>query len=85
MAIYFPGCLIYISSKPSLVRKRLTILSHVQREPVLPVDLKNGLNSEPVNLSERLDQDMFAAVFITANTIRERIHEAAGGNIKEAQ
>ena len=85
MAIYFPGCLIYISSKPLLVHKRLTILSHVQREPVLPVDLKNGLNSEPVNLSEPLDQDMFAAVFITANTIRDRIHEAAGGNMKKAQ
>ena len=81
----FQGVLFTYLVNRLLVHKRLTILSHVQREPVLPVDLKNGLNSEPVNLSEPLDQDMFAAVFITANTIRDRTHEAAGGNMKKAQ
>ena len=68
-----------------LSTKDLPFYLMYNREQVLPVDLKNGLNSEPVNLSEPLDQDMFAAVFSTANTIRDRIHEAAGGNMKKAQ
>ena len=53
------------------------------REPVLPVDLKNGLNSELASSYDDLsDQDRFEAVFASANTIRVDIHEAAGRNIK---
>ena len=56
------------------------------REPVLPVDLKYGLNSEPPSSDDSLfDQDMFEAVFASANTIRVDIHEAAGRNIKKTQ
>ena len=56
------------------------------REPVLPVDLKNGLNSELASSYDDLsDQDRFEAVFASANTIRVDIHEAARRNIKKAQ
>ena len=56
------------------------------REPVLPVDLKNGLNSELASSYDGLsDQDRFEAVFASANTIRVDIHEAARRNIKKAQ
>ena len=56
------------------------------REPVLPIDLKHGLNSEPASLYDgHSDQDMFEAVFASANTILVDIHEAAGRNIKQAQ
>ena len=68
-----------------LSTKDLPFYLMYNREPVLPVDLKDGLNSEPVNLSEPIDQDMFAVVFSTANLVRDRIHESAGGNIKKAQ
>ena len=40
------------------------------REPVLPVDLKYGLNSEPASSNDGpFDQDMFEAVFALANKI----------------
>ena len=56
------------------------------REPVLPVDLKYGLNSEPASsYDDPLDQVMFEAVFASAKTIRVDIHKAAGRNIKKAQ
>ena len=56
------------------------------REPVLPVDLKNGLNSELASSYDDLsDQDRFEAVFASANAIRVDIHEAARRNIKKAQ
>ena len=55
------------------------------REPVLPVNLKYGLNPEPASSSDPFDQDMFEAVLSSANTIRADIHEAAGRNIKKAQ
>ena len=56
------------------------------REPVLPVDLKYGLDSEPASSYDGIfNQDMFEAVFASANTIRVDIHEAAGRNIKKAQ
>ena len=55
------------------------------REPVLLVDLKYGLNSEPASLhDDPFDQDMFDAVCASASTIRVDIHEAAGRNIKKA-
>ena len=53
------------------------------RELVLPVDLKYRLNS--VDLYEPLDQDIFETVLSTANAMRDRIHEAAGRNIKKVQ
>ena len=44
------------------------------------------MNSEPASSYDGLlDQDMFEAVFASANTIRVDIHEAAGRNIKKAQ
>ena len=56
------------------------------REPVLPVDLKYGLNFEPANSYDGpFDQDIFEAVFESANTIRVDIHEATVRNIKKAQ
>ena len=56
------------------------------REPVLPVDLKYGLNSEPTSSYDSpFDQNMFEAVFSSANTIRVDIHEAAGRNMKKSQ
>ena len=56
------------------------------REPVLPVDLKYGLNSEPASSYDGpFNQDMFETVLASANTIREDIHEAAGRNVKKAQ
>ena len=40
------------------------------REPVLHVDLKYGLNSEPTSSYDGpFDQDMFEAVFTSVNTI----------------
>ena len=54
------------------------------REPVLPVDLKYGLNSAS-SYNGPFDQDMFEAVSALANTIREDIHEASKRNIKKAQ
>ena len=54
------------------------------REPILPIDLKYGLNSEPASSYDGpFDQDMFEAVFASANTIKVDIHEAAGRNIKD--
>ena len=51
------------------------------REPVLPVDLKYGLNSEPASSYDGLfNQDMFEDVFASANTIRVDIQQAAGRN-----
>ena len=56
------------------------------REPVLPINLKYGLNSEPASsYNGPFDQDMFEAVFASANTILVDIHEAARRNIKKAQ
>ena len=56
------------------------------REPVLPVDFKYGLNFEPANSYDGpFDQDIFEAVFESANTIRVDIHEATVRNIKKAQ
>ena len=56
------------------------------REPVLPVDLKYGLNSEPASSYDGpFNQDMFETVLASANTIREDIHVAAGRNVKKAQ
>ena len=52
------------------------------REPLLPVDFKYGLNSEPVDLSEPFDQDMFEAVLSIANKMSVEIHDDAGRNIK---
>ena len=52
------------------------------REPLLPVDFKYGLNSEPVDLSEPFDQDMFEAVLSIANGMSVEIHDSAGRNIK---
>lgn len=52
------------------------------REPLLPVNLKYGLNSEPVDLSEPFDQDMFEAVLSIANGMSVEIHDGAGRNIK---
>ena len=55
-------------------------------EPVLPVDLKYGLNSEPASSYDSpFDQGMFVVVFASTKTIRLDIHETAGGNIKKAQ
>ena len=55
------------------------------REPVIPVDLKYWLNSEPASSYDgTFNQDMFEAVFASANTIRVGIHEAAGRNIEQA-
>ena len=56
-----------------------------KREPVLPVELKYELSSEPVDLSEPLDQHMSEAVLSTANAMRDKIHEPAGRNINKAQ
>ena len=56
------------------------------REPLLPLDLKYGVNSEPASSYDGpFDQDMFEAVFESENTIRADIHEAAGKKIKKAQ
>ena len=56
------------------------------QEPVLPVDLKYGLNSElSSSYDGPFDQDMFEAVFASANTIRVDIHEAAGRKIKKGE
>ena len=56
------------------------------RKPVLSIDLKYGLNSEPASsYNGPFDQDMLEAVLPSTNTIREDIHEAAGTNIKKAQ
>ena len=56
------------------------------REPVLPADLKYGLNSEPASSFDGpFDQDMFEAVFASANMIGVDIHEATGRNIKKSQ
>ena len=56
------------------------------REPVLPIDLKYAPNSEPATLYDSpFDQDMFEAVFASANMIRVDIQEAAGRNIKKVQ
>ena len=56
------------------------------REPVLPVDLKYGLNSEPASSYDGpFHQDIFEAVLASAKTIRVDIPEAAGRNIKKAQ
>ena len=56
------------------------------RETVLLVDLKYGLTFE---LASSYDspfvQDMFEAVFVSANTIRADIHETAERNIEKAQ
>ena len=52
------------------------------RETLLPVDLKYGLNSEPADLSEPFDQDMFEAVLSIANEMSVEIHGNAGRNIK---
>ena len=52
------------------------------REPLLPVDFKYGLNSEPVDLSEPCDQDMFEAVLSIANGMSVEIHDGTGRNIK---
>ena len=55
------------------------------REPVFLIDLKYGLNSEPASsYNVPFDQDIFEAVFASANRIRVDIHEAAGRNIKKA-
>ena len=48
----------------------------------LSVDLKYGLNSEPADLSEPFDQDMFEAVLSIANEMSVEIHDDAGRNIK---
>ena len=41
------------------------------REPVFLIDLKYGLNSEPASSYDvPFDQDIFEAVFASANTIR---------------
>ena len=54
------------------------------REPVLSVDLKYGLNSEPASSYDcPFDQDIFEAVFAWAITFRVDIHEASGRNIKK--
>ena len=56
------------------------------QEPVLPVDLKYGLNFElSSSYDGPFDQDMFEAVFASANTIRVDIHEAAGRKIKKGE
>ena len=55
------------------------------REPVLPVCLKYGLNSEPVDLLKLFDKDMFEAVLSTANAMRDKIHEAACRSIMKVQ
>ena len=55
------------------------------REPVSPVDLKYGLNSELTSSYNGLfDQDMFETVLASASTIRVDIHEAVGRNLKKA-
>ena len=56
--MYTGGCLICILRKPSLVNKILNILSHEQPRTSVFVDLKHGVNSDPVDLSESFDQDM---------------------------
>ena len=54
------------------------------QEPVLPVDLIYGLNSEPASSYDGpIDQDMFEAAFASVNTIRVNIHEAVERNIKK--
>ena len=55
------------------------------REPVVPVDLKYGLNSEPVDLFEIFNGDMFEAVPSTEKAMRDEIQEAASRNIKKVQ
>ena len=56
------------------------------QEPVLPVDLKYGLNSElSSSYDGPFDQDMFEAVFASANTFRVGIHEATGRKIKKGE
>ena len=52
---------------------------------MLLVDLKYGMNSEPIDLSEPFDQNTFQTVLSTANAMRDEIHEAAGRNIKKVQ
>ena len=55
-------------------------------ELVSPIDLKYGLNYQPAcSYDSPFHQNMFEAVFASANTIRVDIHEAAGRNIKKAQ
>ena len=44
------------------------------QEPVLPVDLKYGLDSEAVDLSEPFNQDMFEAVLSKASAMSNKIH-----------
>ena len=52
-------------------------------ELVSPIDLKYGLNYQPAcTYDSPFHQNMFEAVFASANTIRVDIHEAAGRNIK---
>ena len=52
-------------------------------EPVLTVDLKYGLKSEPASsFNGPVDQK---AMFPSGNTIRVDIHEAAERNIKKTQ
>ena len=55
------------------------------REPVVPVDLKYELNSEPVDLFEIFNQDMFEAVPSTEKAMRDEIQEVASRNVKKAQ
>ena len=53
------------------------------QEPLLPVNLIYGLNSEPASSYDGpIGQDMFEAVFASVNTISGNIHEAAWRSIK---
>ena len=80
--LYLRGVLLTQSvTRHSFLRYSPFYLMH-SRETLLPVDLKYGLNSEPADLSEPLDQDMFEAVHSIANEMSVEIHDDAGRNIK---
>ena len=56
------------------------------REPVLPIDVKYRLSSTEISkFDEPFDKDIFDAVLVSCNVIREEVHKQAGENIKRAQ
>ena len=56
------------------------------QEPVLPIDVKyNLLSTENSNRDGHFDKDIFEAVLVSSNVIREEVHRKAGENMKGAE
>ena len=51
------------------------------REPVLPIDVKYKLSSTE-NSDEPFDKDIFDAVLVSSNIIREEVNRQASENIE---